>query len=55
MRALIEAITEWIQADTVLKLIDADSRAHNDYGRGYQDGLTDANNFYIDAETWDDE
>lgn len=54
MRELITALTEWIQADTVLRLIDAESRAMNDYGRGYQDGLHDADNFYIDADM-DDE
>lgn len=52
---LITAITEWIEADTTLKRIDAQSRAMNDYGRGYQDGLHDADNFYVEAETWDDE
>lgn len=53
--ALLEAATEWVQADTVLKLIAADTAVLGDYARGLQDGYEEAQCVCVDADTWEDE
>lgn len=50
MLELTRALTAWLHADTELRQAQAQTLALNDYGRGYQDGLTDADNFYIECE-----
>lgn len=55
MRQLITAATEWIQADTALKRIAAETAELDDYGRGFDDGVHEAQNAWLAEVEVEDE
>lgn len=51
MRTLIAALTEWLEADTTLKHIEASTAELGDYARGFEEGVEAAECLCVNSET----